>query len=100
MGAQTNARRESLPPPGTVMGRYRLTRLIAAGGMAAVYEAEDEQRSDAVALKLLHPELTSERDVRRRFRRESSVLMAFVTWHDGFMLPDLRRGRVPMRTDD
>lgn len=77
MGAQTNARRESLPPPGTVMGgRYRLTRLIAAGGMGAVYEAEDQRDGGPVALKLLHPELTSERDVRRRFRRESSVLMA------------------------
>lgn len=77
MGAESNPRRESLPPAGTVMGgRYRLTRLIAAGGMGAVYEAEDQRDGGTVALKLLHPELTSERDVRRRFRRESSVLMA------------------------
>ncbi|MCB9592643.1 MAG: serine/threonine protein kinase [Sandaracinaceae bacterium] len=69
--------RSSLPPPGTVMGdRYRLTRLVAAGGMGAVFEAHDEQGDRAVALKLLHPELTADRDVRRRFRRESSVLMA------------------------
>lgn len=77
MVAPSNAPRDSLPPPGTVMGgRYRLTRLIAAGGMGAVYEASDETSGAAVALKLLHPELTSDRDVRRRFRRESSVLMA------------------------
>lgn len=78
MGATPNAsRRQSLPPPGTVMGgRYRLTRMIATGGMGAVYEAEDTTSGGRVALKLLHPELTEERDVRRRFRRESSVLRA------------------------
>ena len=57
-------------------GRYKLTRLIASGGMGAVFEAEDQKESTAVALKILHPELTSDRDVRRRFRRESSVLVA------------------------
>jgi len=56
--------------------RYRLTRLVAEGGMGAVFEAVDTQESRTVALKLLHPELTADRDVRRRFRRESSVLMA------------------------
>lgn len=77
MGAEADPSRQSLPPAGTVMGgRYRLTRLIAAGGMGAVFEAEDEEAGRQVALKLLHPELTSERDVRRRFRRESSVLLA------------------------
>ncbi len=77
MGARPNARRQSLPPTGAVMsGRYRLARLIASGGMGAVYEAEDEKEKRRVALKLLHPELTEDRDVRRRFRRESSVLRA------------------------
>ena len=77
MGAEPNASRQSLPPAGTVMGgRYRLTRLIAAGGMGAVYEAEDQREQRIVALKLLHRELTSDREIRRRFRRESSVLLA------------------------
>ncbi|MCZ7677627.1 MAG: serine/threonine protein kinase [Sandaracinaceae bacterium] len=44
--------------------------------MGAVYESVDEQAQRRVALKLLHPELTEDRDVRRRFRRESSVLRA------------------------
>jgi serine/threonine-protein kinase len=77
MGAEPNASRLSLPPAGTVMGgRYRLTRLIAAGGMGAVYEAQDQAQQRTVALKLLHRELTSDREIRRRFRRESSVLLA------------------------
>ncbi len=71
------ASRRSLPPPGTELGeRYRLARLIAAGGMGAVFEATDLTRGRPVALKILHPELTTDRDVRRRFRRESSVLVA------------------------
>ena len=78
MGARPNAApRQSLPPPGTVVGgRYVLGRMIASGGMGAVYEAEDEKEGRPVAVKLLHPELTEDRDVRRRFRRESSVLRA------------------------
>lgn len=53
-----------------------LGRKLAAGGMGTVHEAIDRTTGRAVALKLLHPELTSDRDVRRRFRRESSVLRA------------------------
>lgn len=72
-----SAPRTSHPPAGTVIsGRYRITRLIAEGGMGAVFEAVDEKKGRAVALKLLHSELTSDRDVRRRFQREASLLEA------------------------
>ena len=64
-----------LPPLGaSIGGRYRLDREIARGGMGVVYEAFDEEEARAVALKLLHPELTKERDLRRRFRREAQLL--------------------------
>ncbi|MFK7985440.1 MAG: serine/threonine-protein kinase [Sandaracinaceae bacterium] len=76
MGAAGRGR-DSLPPAGTVLGeRYRLARLIAEGGMGAVYEAVDQTTDTVVAVKLLHPELSRESDIRRRFRRESSVLKA------------------------
>ncbi|MCC6877443.1 MAG: serine/threonine protein kinase [Sandaracinaceae bacterium] len=75
MGSAQSARR-SLPPAGArVAGRYLLVRKLAEGGMGAVYEAEDPSGA-RVALKLLHPDLTSDADVRRRFRRESSILRA------------------------
>lgn len=77
MGDSAQGSRHHLPPPGAVLGgRYRLERLIATGGMGGVYEALDARTDRRVALKLLHPELTEDRDVRRRFRRESSVLRA------------------------
>lgn len=76
MGDRPSGSRRSLPPPDTVLGgRYRLDRSIAIGGMGAVYRASDA-RGGHVAIKLLHPELSEDRDVRRRFRRESAVLRA------------------------
>ena len=66
-------------------GRFRLVREIAAGAMGAVWEAIDTTgRSSApviapgtaVALKMLRPELHSEPSIRRRFRREASVLQS------------------------
>lgn len=44
--------------------------------MGAVFEAVDLKKDRTVALKLLHRELTAERDVRRRFQREASLLEA------------------------
>jgi serine/threonine protein kinase len=57
-------------------GRYRISHLIAEGGMGAVFEAVDQKEGRTVALKLLHAELTEDRDVRRRFHREAAVLKA------------------------
>ena len=44
--------------------------------MGAVFEAADEKEGRTVALKILHSELTADRDVRRRFQREASLLRA------------------------
>lgn len=66
-------------------GRFRLVREIAAGAMGAVWEAVDTTGRTAppeiapgstVALKMLRPELHSEPSIRRRFRREASVLQS------------------------
>ena len=69
--------RPRIPKPGSLFaGRYQLGRKLAAGGMGAVFEAHDQRRDRAVALKMLHPELCLDREMHRRFRRESSVLEA------------------------
>lgn len=51
--------------------RYRLIRLIARGGMAAVWEADDTRLSRRVAVKILDPENAGDEGHRARFRREA-----------------------------
>jgi serine/threonine-protein kinase len=75
----------SLPlQDGTIVeGRYRLVRQIAAGAMGTVHEAEDLRTGERVALKMLKPLLHGDASIRRRFRREASVLQALV--HPGIV---------------
>lgn len=71
------SRRRRLPDPGTCFaGRYELREKIAAGGMGAVYRAEDTALGRSVAIKLLHPELSADPEMQRRFSREASILAA------------------------
>lgn len=60
--------------PGTVIAdRFRVVRLLGAGGMGAVYEVEHEVTLHRRALKLLHGELAREPEVVSRFLREASA---------------------------
>lgn len=65
----------ALVPGATLDGRFRLVREIASGAMGSVWEAEDAAGA-RVALKVLRPELHSEPAIRRRFRREASILQS------------------------
>jgi tetratricopeptide (TPR) repeat protein len=61
--------REALP--GTLIaGRYRIIRFIAQGGMGEVYEAEDTELSERLALKTIRPELSRGELAIERFKRE------------------------------
>jgi tetratricopeptide (TPR) repeat protein/tRNA A-37 threonylcarbamoyl transferase component Bud32 len=54
-----------------VGGRYRVVKKLGGGGMGSVYEAEHVLIGRRVALKLLHPQYASNRDVVRRFQNEA-----------------------------
>jgi serine/threonine-protein kinase len=57
-------------------GRYTIERELGRGGMATVYLARDERHHRAVALKVVHSELTSvvgESLGARRFQREIEI---------------------------
>lgn len=56
-----------------VCGKWRVEKLLGLGGMAAVYEATHVKNSARVALKMLHPQLSVNEEVRKRFAREGYV---------------------------
>ena len=70
---------ESRPPlnnAGDVLARrFRVVRFLARGGMGEVYEAEDLELHEPVALKMIRPDLVqSHPNCLQRFKRE--VLLA------------------------
>jgi len=58
---------------GSKIGRYTIRRVIASGGMGAVYLADQDRPKREVALKILHVGFSS-RSLERRFEFESQVL--------------------------
>jgi tetratricopeptide (TPR) repeat protein len=58
------------PEAPIVAGRFRIVRKIGEGGMGEVYEAEDLQLKEHVALKMIRPELASNPQIAERFKRE------------------------------
>jgi serine/threonine protein kinase len=57
--------------PRVLAGRYHLVRPLARGGMAEVWEGQDDVLSRPVAVKILMPHLTADPALRERFRREA-----------------------------
>jgi len=55
-----------------VGGRWQLDSLIGIGGMASVYAAT-HRNGNRVAIKILHPELSTDGDLRQRFIDEGYV---------------------------
>src|SRR3954464_6443789 len=60
------------PPPAEV-GGYRLLKLLGAGGMGTVYEAESPQTGTRVAVKLLSSRLAANPSSVERFRQEGRL---------------------------
>jgi serine/threonine-protein kinase len=52
-------------------GRYRLGPVIGRGGMATIFRATDVRFEREVAVKILRPEVATDRDLAHRFRREA-----------------------------
>jgi beta-lactam-binding protein with PASTA domain/tRNA A-37 threonylcarbamoyl transferase component Bud32 len=59
--------------PTVFSDRYEMVRHIARGGMAQVYLAQDLLLDRPVALKVLFPELSVDRNFVERFRREAKA---------------------------
>jgi hypothetical protein len=65
---------DALLEPGAVVGGFRVVRKIGAGGMGAVFEAEEVTIGRRVALKVLLPKLAVDASFSERFLREAKAL--------------------------
>ena len=62
------------PRPGTVLlGKYRVDRCIGEGGMGAVLQAHHIDLEEAVAIKVLLPEMLDRQEIVQRFLREAKA---------------------------
>jgi serine/threonine protein kinase len=57
-----------------LIGKYKILRLIGEGGMASVYEAVHIVLRNKVAIKILNPILSSNAQIRERFRNEARLM--------------------------
>ncbi|GAB4583224.1 serine/threonine-protein kinase [Nocardia sp. IFM 10818] len=64
------------PGPGSVVGGYRIERVLGTGGMGTVYLAQHPQLPRYDALKVLNAAVTSDAEFRARFQREANLAAA------------------------
>lgn len=73
------------PPMGSEeigwLTHYRVTRLLGAGGMGFVFEAEDTHLRRTVALKVMRPELAENVAFRQRFLEEARAAARLASDH-------------------
>ncbi len=62
----------------TIAGRYRVERLLGAGGMGTVYEATQLAIGRRVAIKVLRPDVADDPFVEARFQREARAASSVI----------------------
>jgi len=64
------APKEELTRGTTFAGRYEIIEELGKGGMGRVYRVEDKKLEQEIALKLIKPEIASDKKTIERFRNE------------------------------
>lgn len=72
----------AIPKPGEILaGKYRVEKVIGAGGMGVVVAARHTKLDEPVALKLLRPQVMRSRDEVQRFLREGRACSKLKSEH-------------------
>ncbi|MBN1567200.1 MAG: protein kinase [Acidobacteria bacterium] len=66
-----------LPYPRLLAHRYRFEQRLGKGGMGVVYRSFDTELDRHVAIKLIHPHLTSSTEAAARFKQEARAAGGF-----------------------
>jgi serine/threonine-protein kinase len=95
----------SVAPGRLLNGMFQIERLIAEGGMGEVYKGMAVASGDAVAIKLVRPDLASDPEVMALFKREAQVLHdllhdAIVRYYVFSLEPELQRYYIAMEFVD
>jgi serine/threonine protein kinase/tetratricopeptide (TPR) repeat protein len=64
------APKEELTTGSTFAGRYQIIEELGRGGMGKVYKAQDTEIKEKIALKLIKPEISSDKKTIERFQNE------------------------------
>jgi len=62
--------KEELTTGSTFAGRYQIIEELGRGGMGEVYKAQDTEIKEKIALKLIKPEISSDKKTIERFQNE------------------------------
>ena len=60
----------AIKPGFVISNRFTITRLLGSGGMGMVFQAQDRELDEPVALKVLRSEILAAPDMLERFKRE------------------------------
>ena len=82
----------ALPDDRIIDGKYELRGVLGEGGTGIVYDAIRTSDGSPVALKVMHPQLAGDRQIRGRFQREATILKRLEGAH---ICPILELGEVP-----
>jgi len=76
-----------LPAVGdTLLGKYKLLRVIGEGGMGIVFEAHHERIDRRVAIKMLRPEMSDNTEVIARFSRKARAAAKLGNHHTAHII--------------
>jgi len=70
--------KEELTTGSTFAGRYQIIEELGKGGMGRVYKALDKETNEKLALKLIKPEIASDKKIVERFRNELTTARKIV----------------------